>query len=665
MGLSPLGVLLLVMLIALAGYLVVSAFPDANRLVGTTAIPTLTSPVVTPTPMAVLQSPAPTSGGDSLSPGELNDRLAHAHDLVRQSRFEEAVALYEDLARAVPNDARLEAGWAQAFLLADRPDEALSHARRAVELDPVSPETSSVLARAYLAVGDLSRALAMAQSAVELDATSAAAHVALGQVYLRAGQLEQAVEEADRALAQDPDSAEAHCLRGWLYQAVEDDLASAIAELRMALRLEPDLWFWHQELGLLQIQAQDYPAAINTLERALALGTRPVTYIGLGQAYYYLGEIERARALVEQALAAGAPRTETSPLLAAILAQEGRCDDAKAQIQDVLARDPGAALALEARAICGGSPDPPATSSTVTSVPGTPVPSPGSGVIGQPALTGRIAFPVWNTGAGEYDTYVIRPDGSDRRLVATEVSQPAFGPDGAWLAANGARDLQENLLIMRLDGSDILEITEHTEDGLPAWSLDGRRLAFSSTRHGDRQSRIYVLDNVPYDGHKAQGRVLNIGPDDARGVYPTWTSAGQILYSGCDFATTPASCGLLLMVPDPGPHTPRSVTDHPADTAPDAYGERVAFMSDRDGNWEIYVVALDGSGLARLTDSPARDILPAWSPDGRTIAFVSDEGGVWAVWAVRSDGSNRRKLFDLGGGGLGPDWQQQRISWAP
>jgi TolB protein len=286
-------------------------------------------------------------------------------------------------------------------------------------------------------------------------------------------------------------------------------------------------------------------------------------------------------------------------------------------------------------------------------------------VIGQPALAGRIAFPVWDSGAAKYDTYVIRPDGSDRRLVATEVSQPAFSPDGNWLAANGARDLHENLLLVRPDGNDLMEITEHTEDGLPAWSPDGRRLAFSSTRHGDRQSRIYVLDPVPLDGQKAQGRVLNTGPDDARGAYPTWTSSEQVLYAGCDYTTTPASCGLLLMIPDPGPHTPRTVTDYPGDTAPDAYDERVAFMSDRDGNWEIYVAAFDGSGLTRLTDSAARDGLPVWSPDGRTIAFVSDEGGVWGIWAVQPDGSNRRKLFDLGGGGLGPDWLQQRISWGP
>jgi Tol biopolymer transport system component len=88
-------------------------------------------------------------------------------------------------------------------------------------------------------------------------------------------------------------------------------------------------------------------------------------------------------------------------------------------------------------------------------------------------------------------------------------------------------------------------------------------------------------------------------------------------------------------------------------------------MSNRDGNWEIYVVNSDGTGLRRLTHSAANDGLPTWSPDGETLAFVSDEGGSWAVWAIDADGANRRKLFDIGGGGLTLDWQHERISWGP
>ena len=56
--------------------------------------------------------------------------------------------------------------------------------------------------------------------------------------------------------------------------------------------------------------------------------------------------------------------------------------------------------------------------------------------------------------------------------------------------------------------------------------------------------------------------------------------------------------------------------------------EHIAFVSQRDGNEEIYVMEADGSNLSRLTDHEARRLFkPSWSPDGRHIAFVSDRDG--------------------------------------
>jgi Tol biopolymer transport system component len=98
-------------------------------------------------------------------------------------------------------------------------------------------------------------------------------------------------------------------------------------------------------------------------------------------------------------------------------------------------------------------------------------------------------------------------------------------------------------------------------------------------------------------------------------------------------------------------------------------------MSRRDGNWEIYLASLDGGSPRRLTENPANDGLPAWSPDGRHIAFVTDRDGDWAVWVMRPDGTGQRRLFDIGGllDGTVRDaasheiqgWVEERISWAP
>ncbi len=69
------------------------------------------------------------------------------------------------------------------------------------------------------------------------------------------------------------------------------------------------------------------------------------------------------------------------------------------------------------------------------------------------------------------------------------------------------------------------------------------------------------------------------------------------------------------------------------DWSPD--GRRIAFDSDRDGNFEVYAMNADGSGVTRLTVRDAHDVGPAWSPDGRRIAFHSNrEDGNWDIYVM-------------------------------
>ncbi|MBZ0097889.1 MAG: hypothetical protein K8F30_02335, partial [Taibaiella sp.] len=69
--------------------------------------------------------------------------------------------------------------------------------------------------------------------------------------------------------------------------------------------------------------------------------------------------------------------------------------------------------------------------------------------------------------------------------------------------------------------------------------------------------------------------------------------------------------------------TNNSANDFDPVWSPD--GEKIAFMSDRSGNSEIYVMDADGGNLRNLTNSPANDRLPTWSPDGKLVAFASRE----------------------------------------
>jgi Tol biopolymer transport system component len=73
-------------------------------------------------------------------------------------------------------------------------------------------------------------------------------------------------------------------------------------------------------------------------------------------------------------------------------------------------------------------------------------------------------------------------------------------------------------------------------------------------------------------------------------------------------------------------------------------GTRLAFVSLRDFNVEIYVANADGSGETRLTDDPALNRGPAWSPDATRIAFESFREGKSEVYVVNADGSGLTPL---------------------
>ncbi len=74
----------------------------------------------------------------------------------------------------------------------------------------------------------------------------------------------------------------------------------------------------------------------------------------------------------------------------------------------------------------------------------------------------------------------------------------------------------------------------------------------------------------------------------------------------------------------------------------------LAFVSERDGNSEIYVINGDGTGLLRLTHDPGLDVDPAWSPDGKRIAFASDRAGSSDIYVMDADGSNLARRTQSG-----------------
>ena len=101
---------------------------------------------------------------------------------------------------------------------------------------------------------------------------------------------------------------------------------------------------------------------------------------------------------------------------------------------------------------------------------------------------------------------------------------------------------------------------------------------------------------------------------------------------------------------------PKKAQAAPAETSHPQANGRIAFASNKDGNYEIYTMNADGSGVKRLSYHPADDLSPSWSPDGSRIAFASDRDGNGAIYTMNADGSDVTRLTNNSFSDWTPSW---------
>jgi Tol biopolymer transport system component len=230
-------------------------------------------------------------------------------------------------------------------------------------------------------------------------------------------------------------------------------------------------------------------------------------------------------------------------------------------------------------------------------------------------------------------------------------------------------------------------LTSEGKNSEPVWSPDGRRIAFVSVED------LYVMSAdgsriVRLTGDR-NARSFSWSPDSARIVVGTYryqqgvtvlTAPGQpviiVITSGNEVRT------IEVMNAEGGARRAISVAPGDSDPVWSPDGRRIAFLSSRDENWQLYAMNPDGSGVIRLTSEGANDspvwsrdsrriafvvrgdgihvanadsrgqtrvtevgISPAWSPDGRRLAFVSyDGGGFRQIFVINADGSGETQL---------------------
>jgi Tol biopolymer transport system component/DNA-binding winged helix-turn-helix (wHTH) protein len=242
-------------------------------------------------------------------------------------------------------------------------------------------------------------------------------------------------------------------------------------------------------------------------------------------------------------------------------------------------------------------------------------------------------------------------------------TNPAFSPDGRTLAFIRTIDLRPELYLLRVsDAVQPVGEAKRIPLGLlrcfaPAWTEDGREIVISCEGQG-----VWRIGISGSDTRSGQPARLPFG-DNA--YCPAISHRGHRLAYADGFGHS----SIWRMAAPGGPsarNVPRASSFNRSfisSTRSDLFphfspdGRRIAFVSARSGNMEIWVCNSDGSSPVQLTSFHGPIVTtPRWSPDGRRIAFDSDTEGGFDIWVIGADGGKPVRMTTHRANDGNPSW---------
>jgi len=222
---------------------------------------------------------------------------------------------------------------------------------------------------------------------------------------------------------------------------------------------------------------------------------------------------------------------------------------------------------------------------------------------------------------------------------------PAVSPTGKQIAFYGKYDKRKtwSIHIADIDGTNMRRVTnlKNVWDYGPAFSPDGKTILFGreyTDKNGDVQEEIWQMNADGTEQLQIKGLA---------GGAPEFMSDGRLLFhSKGRFSKTDAT---QISIANIDGSNVIQLTNDDTDNfnpkiSPD--GTQIAYLSNRDGNQEVYVMDIDGSNQTRLTKNRIRDGDPAWSPDGSKVFFTSQNVfGIYDIYKVNKNGSSTERVL--------------------